>query len=72
LLDGLLLHDHFLVLSDFASYSDTQRKVAAKYREPAAWWRSSVLNTANMGFFSSDRTIREYAEQIWNVPVRAT
>jgi starch phosphorylase len=71
LLNGLLLHDHFLVLGDFASYAETQRKAAAKYRDPAAWWRSSVLNTAHMGFFSSDRTIREYAEEIWNVPVRA-
>ena len=72
LLNGLLLHDHFLVLSDFVSYSTTQREVAAKFRDPAAWWRSAVLNTAHMGFFSSDRTIREYAEDIWNVPVRLT
>jgi starch phosphorylase len=72
LLNGLMLHDHFLVLGDFDSYAKTQRAVAARFRDPAAWWRASVLNTANMGFFSSDRTIREYAEDIWNVPVRAT
>jgi starch phosphorylase len=70
LLNGLVLHDHFLVLNDFVSYSEAQRKVAAKFREPQAWWRSAILNTAHMGFFSSDRTIREYAEEIWNVPVR--
>jgi len=72
LLNGLVLHDHFLVLNDFVSYAGKQREVAAKYRDQTAWWRSSVLNTANMGFFSSDRTIREYAEDIWNVPVRTT
>ena len=37
-----------------------------------SWWRSSVLNTAQMGFFSSDRSIAEYAEEIWNVPVQRT
>jgi len=72
LLNGLMLHDHFLVLGDFDAYSQKQREVAAKWRDPGAWWRSAVLNTAHMGFFSSDRTIREYAEDIWNVPVRAT
>jgi starch phosphorylase len=71
LINGLILHDHFLVLGDFDSYSQTQRQVDAKWREPQAWWRSAILNTANMGFFSSDRTIREYAEDIWNVPMAA-
>jgi starch phosphorylase len=70
LMDGLVRHDHFLVLGDFEAYSARQRQVADKWREPSAWWRSAILNTANMGFFSSDRTIREYAEDIWNVPVR--
>jgi starch phosphorylase len=70
LLNGLLLHDHFLVLGDFAAYAETQRAVAARFRDSGAWWRSAVLNTAHMGYFSSDRTIREYAEDIWNVPVR--
>ncbi len=70
LLGGLRRHDHFLVLNDFASYSAKQREVAAKWRDPAAWWRSAALNAAHMGYFSSDRTIREYAEDIWNVPVR--
>jgi starch phosphorylase len=71
LLDGLVQHDHFLVLNDFESYASKQREVAAKWRDQQAWWRSAILNTANMGFFSSDRTIREYAEEIWNVPVTA-
>ncbi|MDR3513295.1 MAG: glycogen/starch/alpha-glucan phosphorylase [Caulobacteraceae bacterium] len=69
LVDGLLNHDHFLVLSDFESYAATQRLVADRWRDQKAWWRSSVLNTANVGWFSSDRAIREYAEDIWNVPV---
>jgi starch phosphorylase len=69
LLGGLSAHDHFLVLGDFEAYSHAQAAVAAKWREPDAWWRSAILNTANMGFFSSDRTIREYAKEIWNVPV---
>jgi starch phosphorylase len=70
LLGGLNAYDHFLVLNDFEAYAKTQRQVAAKWREPEAWWRSAILNTAHMGFFSSDRTIREYAQDIWNVPVQ--
>jgi len=69
LLNGLMLHDHFLTLGDFVDYAKAQRTVDAKWRDPVAWWRSSVINTAGMGFFSSDRTIREYAQDIWNVPV---
>ena len=69
LVESLLDHDHFLVLSDFESYSMTQRQVAARWKDPRVWRRSAILNTAHMGWFSSDRTIREYAEQIWDVPV---
>jgi len=70
LLNGLVLHDHFLVLGDFESFDAKQRDVAEKWRDTAGWWRSAILNTARMGYFSSDRTIRAYAEDIWNVPVR--
>jgi len=69
LVDSLLDHDHFLVLSDFQAYSDAQGQVAERWKDQAAWRRSSIINTANMGWFSSDRAIREYAEDIWNVPV---
>ena len=71
LLNGLMLHDHFLVLNDFTDFAKVQREVDAKWRKPTAWWRSSVLNTAHMGYFSSDRTIREYAEDIWSIPVES-
>ncbi|WP_270936659.1 glycogen/starch/alpha-glucan phosphorylase [Falsiroseomonas oryzae] len=62
--------DWFMVAADFDSYYAAQRRVAARWRDPAGWGRSAVLNTANMGWFSSDRTIAEYAQEIWNVPVQ--
>ena len=67
LVNVLTHHDHFLVTADFDSYAAMQRQVAARWRDPVAWWRSSILNTAGMGYFSSDRTISEYCEDIWNV-----
>jgi starch phosphorylase len=70
LIDELTGNDHFLVTADFEAYMTTQRRVADHWRNARAWWRSSVLNTANVGWFSSDRTIREYAEEIWNVAPR--
>ena len=60
--------DWFMVTADFNSYLAAQRDVAARWRDRHGWWRSSVLNTAHMGWFSSDRTIGEYAEEIWHVP----
>ncbi len=59
--------DHFLVTADFESYAAMQRQVAEHWHDRRAWWRSSVLNTARVGWFSADRAIREYAEGIWNV-----
>ncbi len=70
LVEGLLNHDHFLVASDFDAYAQAQADVSARWETPAAWWRSAILNTAHMGWFSSDRAIREYAKDIWNVPLR--
>jgi starch phosphorylase len=58
-----------MVCADFDAYEATQRRVAALWRDRPAWWRASALNTANMGWFSSDRAIREYCADIWNVPL---
>ena len=69
LVEDITHHDYFQVCADFDSYSATQRRVAALWRDQHAWWRSSILNTANVGWFSSDRTIREYCDDVWNVPV---
>ncbi|MGB3446442.1 MAG: glycogen/starch/alpha-glucan phosphorylase [Xanthobacteraceae bacterium] len=63
--------DHYMVSADFDSYFDTQRAIDSRWRAGSAWTRASILNTARMAWFSSDRTIREYAEDIWNVPVIA-
>jgi starch phosphorylase len=69
LVADLISSDWFMVAADFDAYADAQWSVATRWRDHHAWWRSSVLNTARMGWFSSDRTIREYAEDIWGVPV---
>ena len=71
LLDDLHNFDHFRVTADFDSYAAAQRRVEAAYAEPAAWWPKAVLNTAHLGWFSSDRTVRDYAREIWQVPVGA-
>ncbi|MDB5657154.1 MAG: hypothetical protein JWQ94_4767 [Tardiphaga sp.] len=61
--------DHYVVSADFDSYYDAQRGIDARWQVPSAWSRASILNVARMAWFSSDRTIREYAEDIWDVPV---
>ena len=71
--DALLVQDRYFLCADFASYVDAQARVAAAYARPDDWWRMSILNVAGMGKFSSDRTTRQYAEEIWGarpVPVR--
>jgi starch phosphorylase len=62
--------DHYMVSADFDSYFEAQRHVDALWQAAPAWTRASILNVARMAWFSSDRTISEYARDIWNVPVR--
>ena len=59
--------DPFMVCADFDSYAAAQREVDGLWRAPDAWWRKAILNTAGVGWFSSDRTIGEYAADIWKV-----
>ncbi|MDX5401478.1 MAG: glycogen/starch/alpha-glucan phosphorylase, partial [Rhodobacterales bacterium] len=58
-------HDYFLVASDFAAYHAMQGEVDRAYADPARWWKTAALNTARSGYFSSDRTIRSYMDEIW-------
>jgi starch phosphorylase len=69
LVDELLAIDHFLLTDDFAAYAAAQHAVDRERARPAGWWDKAVLSTARMGRFSSDRTIRDYANEIWRVPV---
>ena len=67
LVDNMWNSDWFLVASDFDSYDAAQDRVDEVYRDTAQWQRKALVNVARMGFFSSDRSIREYMEKIWDV-----
>ncbi len=68
LVDSLLWGgDHYMLLADYESYVKTQTQVDELYRSPANWCHKAIVNVAGMGVFSSDRTIREYARQIWHI-----
>ena len=67
LVQGLYDHDWFMVAADFDAYAAAQRQVDARWADRAGWGRSAILNTANVGWFSSDRTIADYAREIWGV-----
>jgi starch phosphorylase len=69
IVQSLTDYDRFMVAADFEAYWAAQRAVDRLWQTPADWWRMSILNTARMGWFSADRTIREYAQEIWHVPV---
>jgi starch phosphorylase len=68
LAEATLGDDPFMVAADFDSYWAAQRAVDALYGTPG-WWRAAILNTARVGWFSSDRAIREYADKVWNVAI---
>lgn len=71
IVDALLHHDPYFLLADYQSYVDCQGQVGLAYQDKEHWARMSILNTARSGMFSSDRTIREYCDDIWKVkPVR--
>lgn len=60
-------HDPWLTIADLRSYIDAQRRVSTAYQDPQQWNRMSIINAANSAWFSSDRTIRQYADEIWKV-----
>lgn len=65
LVDGLYQHDWFMVAADFNAYAKAQRQVDELWSDNAAWYSKTIRNTARMGWFSSDRTIRQYTADIW-------
>jgi starch phosphorylase len=62
-------HDYYLLSVDFPMYVEAQNRVDAVYSRPEEWLRMSIMSTAGSGKFSSDRTIKQYAETIWNIRV---
>ena len=57
-----------MVTEDYAAYADAQRNIGGMWSDQAAWCSKTIRNTANVAWFSADRTIREYARDIWGVP----
>ena len=69
LVDSMLRSDHYFLLADFASYLQAQQQVDLAYVDSPRWARMAIHNIGAMGQFSSDRTVRDYARNIWNIPV---
>ncbi|WP_343298932.1 glycogen/starch/alpha-glucan phosphorylase [Shinella oryzae] len=65
LVDGIYNHDWFMVAADFDAYAKAQREVDGIWNDKTSWYSKTIRNTARMGWFSSDRTIRQYAKEIW-------
>ena len=73
LVDSLMdKHDPYLLLLDFESYIACQNEVSDAFLDADAWTRMAILNVARMGKFSTDRTIKQYSEEIWGIPVEKT
>ena len=62
-------HDYYMIAADFDAYYEAQRRIDRLRHPVSAWACMSVINVANMGWFSSDRAVSEYARDIWNVPI---
>jgi starch phosphorylase len=67
LVESLLTRDDYMLLADYQSYVDCQQRVSDAYSDQDNWTRMSILNTARVGRFSSDRSIREYCRDIWKI-----
>ena len=67
LLDNLINHDPFCVMADFNSYLDAQDRVSSAWKDQEGWNKMSLLNTARSGFFSSDRSIKDYCDRVWQI-----
>ncbi len=67
LMDSLMYNDEYMLFADYQLYSDAQKRVSSAYLNENLWTKMSLLNTARSGFFSSDRTIREYCSEIWGI-----
>jgi glycogen phosphorylase len=73
IVESLKNRDDYMLFADYQSYIECQQRVDEAYRDRNTWWRKSILNSSRTGYFSSDRTIREYARDIWHVqPVPVT
>ena len=67
LINNLLNHDPFCVFADFSDYLDAQDRVSSAWKDMDRWNKMSLLNISRSGFFSSDRSIKEYCESIWRI-----
>ena len=67
LVNNLINHDPFCVFADFSDYLDAQDRVSSAWKDHERWNRTSLINTARSGFFSSDRSIRDYCKNIWGI-----